>query len=77
MNSDIIDKAATRFADRLQLESSSDLPTAVDLAFRIAVGRPPSPIEEGRALAYLSNDPARLKGLAWLMYNLDEFIYVR
>ncbi len=49
MNSDIIDKATTRFADRLQQESSSDLPTAVDLAFRIAVGRPPSPIEEGRA----------------------------
>ena len=23
------------------------------------------------------NDPARLKGLAWLLFNLDEFIYVR
>ena len=29
------------------------------------------------ALAYLDNDPARLKGLAWLLFNLDEFIYVR
>ena len=37
--------------------------------------RPPS--EKDRALAYLENDPARLKGLAWLLFNLDEFIYVR
>jgi hypothetical protein len=28
-------------------------------------------------LAYLENDPARLKNLAWLLFNLDEFIYVR
>ena len=33
--------------------------------------------EQARALAYLGNDPARLKGLAWLLFNLDEFVYVR
>ena len=77
MNSDMIDKAAARFADRLKQESGGDLPSAVDRAFCIAVGRPPSPAELSRALAYVNNDPARLKGLAWLMYNLDEFIYVQ
>ena len=30
-----------------------------------------------RALTYLENDPARLKGFAWLLFNLDEFIYIR
>jgi hypothetical protein len=77
MNSDVIDKAATRFAERLRKESGGDLSAAVDLAFRITVARPPSQAEVSRALAYLNNDPVRLKGLAWLMFNLDEFIYVR
>ena len=29
------------------------------------------------ALTYIENDPARMKELAWLLFNLDEFIYVR
>ena len=35
------------------------------------------PRNENEALTYLENDAARLKGLAWLLFNLDEFIYVR
>ncbi|HWY85241.1 MAG TPA: DUF1553 domain-containing protein, partial [Gemmataceae bacterium] len=77
MNSDMIDKAAARFAERLKKESGGDLRSAVDLAYRAAIARPPSPAENAVALAFLGNDPARLKGLAWLLFNLDEFIYVR
>jgi hypothetical protein len=77
MNSDEIDKVSAQFGERLRKESNGDLKRAVDLAFRIALARPPSATEQERALAYLDNDPARLKGLAWLMFNLDEFIYVR
>lgn len=77
MNSDVIDKASGRFADRLAKETSGNLSAAVDLAYRMAVARLPSPTEKERALAYLGNDPARLKGLAWLLFNLDEFMYVR
>ncbi len=29
------------------------------------------------ALTYLGRDPSRFKDLAWLLFNLDEFIYVR
>ncbi len=29
------------------------------------------------ALTYIDKDPARMKELAWLLFNLDEFIYVR
>ena len=49
----------------------------MDLGYRLTLDRPPSPAEKDRALTYIENDPARLKGFAWLLYNLDEFIYVR
>jgi hypothetical protein len=77
MNNDVVDKASARFAERLKSASGGDLDAAVDLAYRTALARPPSPSERHRALAYLDNDPARLKGLAWLLFNLDEFIYIR
>lgn len=77
MNSDEIEKASAKFAERLQAASDGDLNVALDLAYRIALSRPPSANEKDRALTYLANDPAKLKGLAWLLFNLDEFIYVR
>jgi Protein of unknown function (DUF1553)/Protein of unknown function (DUF1549) len=77
MNSAQIEAASAKFADRLKRESHGDLQAAVDLAYRAAIARPPSSTERKVALAYLENDPARLKGLAWLLFNLDEFIYVR
>ena len=77
MNSDEVERATAEFAERLQKESGGDLKAAVDLGYRMALARRPSPTESERALAYLDNDPARLKGLAWLLFNLDEFIYVQ
>jgi Protein of unknown function (DUF1553)/Protein of unknown function (DUF1549) len=77
MNSPEIEQASARFAERLAKESKGDLGLAVDLAYRIALCRPPSLSETERALAYLDNNAGRLKGLAWLMLNLDEFVCVR
>jgi hypothetical protein len=77
MNSAAIDRATEEFAERLKTDSGGDLAVAVDLAYRLAIGRPPTPAECDRCLAYLDRDPARLKGLAWLLLNLDEFLYVR
>jgi hypothetical protein len=77
MNSPEIEKASGMFADRLKKESNGDLPKAVELAYRIALGRPPSPAEKDSALGYVAANPDRLKNLAWLMYNLDEFIYIQ
>jgi hypothetical protein len=77
MNSDEIDRACAMFAERLVKESDGDLATAVELGYRWTLAREPSDGERERALAYLENDPAKLKGLAWLLFNLDEFIYVR
>jgi hypothetical protein len=61
----------------LKRETKGDLTVAVDLAYRITLARQPSTAERDQALAFLENDPARLKNLAWLLFNLDEFIYVR
>ncbi len=77
MNSDEVEQASARFAERLEKQCGGDLSAAVESAYRTAIGRPPSARERDKALAYLKNDPARLKGFTWLLFNLDEFIYVR
>ncbi|MES2572565.1 MAG: DUF1549 and DUF1553 domain-containing protein [Verrucomicrobiota bacterium] len=77
MNSPDIDKASAGLAARLQKETTGDLPSAVDLAYRTTLARLPSPAEKSAALAYVGGDAARLKELSWLLFNLDEFIYVR
>ncbi len=77
MNSPEIEKATTMFAERIKKESEGDLSKAVELAYCIALGRPPSPGEKGNALTYVGADPNRLKDLAWLIFNLDEFIYIQ
>ena len=77
MNSPEIEKASSMFADRLKKESQGDLNKAVELGYRIALSRAPSPTEKDYALTYVGTDPNRLKSLAWLIFNLDEFIYVQ
>jgi hypothetical protein len=77
MNSPEIEAASTKLAERLQKESGGDLAAAVELGYRLALGRLPSAGEKDKALTYVENDPARLKGFAWLLFNLDEFIYIR
>lgn len=77
MNSPDIDQTSSQLADRLRDEAKGDLPEAVELAYRIVFSRPPSPEEKRNALAFLENDPSRLKQFSWLLFNMDEFIYVR
>jgi hypothetical protein len=77
MNSAEIDKAGVELAARLQKEAKEDLPSAVELAYRVTLARPPSAAEKNQALGYLENDATRLKQLSWLLFNLDEFIYVK
>jgi hypothetical protein len=77
MNSPEVEKASSMFADRLKKESEGEPSKAVDLGYRIALSRPPSPDEKDNALTYIGADPNRLKNLAWLLFNLDEFIYIQ
>jgi hypothetical protein len=77
MNSPDIEQACAKLATRLQQEAKDDLPSSVDLAWRLTLSRPPSAVERESALAYLQSDASRMKQLSWLLFNLDEFIYVR
>ena len=77
MNSPEIESASTELAERLQTETKGDLSKAVELAYRLTVARPPSPAEKESAAHYLQNDAGHLKQFSWLIFNLDEFIYVR
>jgi hypothetical protein len=77
MNNDLIERESGRLAERLLKDTSGDLRSAVQLAYRTVLGRAPSGSELDYALTYIGKDPARMKELGWLLFNLDEFIYVR
>jgi hypothetical protein len=77
MNSPEINTASTKFADRLKTLAGKDLKATIDLGYRMTLTRSPSKAEMKRAQDYLQDDPDRLRGLAWLLFNLDEFVFVR
>jgi len=77
MNSPEVEDASRRAAERALKEANSDLKAAIETLYRLTVARSPSAPELDRAVAYIEKDPARLKQFAWLLFNLDEFIYVR
>ena len=69
--------AAAKAADRVLREASGDVRAAVELSFRQTLGRPAAGAELDRALSYVDNNPQKLKGFAWLLFNLHEFIFVK
>lgn len=77
MNSPEIDEASARLAERVRTGSGGDLDRAVDLAYRLTLARAATPSERDRAGAFLEGDAGRLKAFCWLLFNLDESIYVR
>jgi hypothetical protein len=77
MNNEAVENASVKLAERLQKESGGDLNSAVDLAYKITLSRPPSPSEKDGSLTFIDNDASKLKSLSWVLFNLDEFIYVR
>lgn len=77
MNDEMVDKAAGKLAEQALKEANGDLRAAATTAFRKTIGRPPAPAELDRALSFTSGDASRMKGLAWMLFNLDEFLFVR
>ena len=76
MNSPVVERAALGLGARLAKEHPGDPPKAVEAAFRRVLGRTPTEPERREALELVGGDPTQLPRLAWLLFNLDEFLYV-
>lgn len=73
-NSPFVVRQAEFFAQRLQSRSSGDLDAAVELAFEMALSRPPTR-EEASALISLARE-AGLGQVCRVIFNTSEFVYV-
>ena len=78
LNGALSNQLAQSFAERLSKEAPT--PSArIDRAWRLALGRLPTPKEKSLALKYLESapqDPTALKELALDVFNLNAFLYV-
>ena len=76
MNGAFADQTAAWFGDLLRTRASGDPAAGVTLGFRRSLGREPSPRERSVALDFLAGDAANWRGFAWMLMNLDEFLYL-
>ena len=75
LNDDFVLNQAQLFADRLKKEASNDVGKQIDLAYRIALTRPPTPAELSIATDMIGS--GSLVDFADVMLNLSEFLYTR
>jgi hypothetical protein len=75
MNDDFVLKQAQLFANRVEEASHGDKAVAVDLAYQLALSRPPDAREKQMALDFLAT--RKLVDLTDVLFNLNEFLYVR
>jgi hypothetical protein len=72
LNGPLANDLADSFADRLRREAGPDAAARVDLAYRLAVGRPPTARERELAVEFLKTQPLREFALA--VFNLNAFL---
>ena len=78
MNDPLANQAAKAFGERLAASGEGrPMPIQVQLGYRMALGREPDSHELQVALEYMKPHPDDSEKLAWMLINLDEFIYVR
>ena len=75
LNDAFVLRHAQLFADRVKKEAGDDPARQIDLAYRIALTRPPSPAE--LAVALDATKQQSLVGLAHVLLNVNEFVYIR
>ena len=75
MNNEFVLNQAELFAARLEHEAPGDVDRQVELAYRIALTRPPTEDEAEVAKALVGEQS--LVDLAHVMMNLNEFLYLR
>ena len=72
-NGDLVNRQASHFASRLRGEAGPNPGKQIDLAFRLAIARPPTSKEKDQMLAFLRDQP--LEQVARVIFNLNEFVY--
>jgi hypothetical protein len=75
MNDAFVRKQAQMLADRLTKEAGSDRGAQVDLAYRLALTRPPTANERSMAMKMIAT--ASLEDFTNVLFNLSEFLYTR
>jgi hypothetical protein len=75
LNDPFVLRQAQIFADRVRQEAGDDPARTVDLAYRIALTRPPTDAERALALDLLRT--RSLVDLTDVLFNLNEFVYMR
>ena len=72
-NGDFVNRQARYFADRLRKEAGVDPARQIDLAYRLALARPPRRTEAATMLQFLKREP--LEQMCRVIFNLNEFAY--
>ena len=75
MNDDFVLNQSRLFAGRIRETAPSDPARQVELAYEVALNRPPSDSERRLALDFIVQHD--LTGLAHVIFNLNEFVYIR
>ena len=80
LNSPELDRQARAFASRLETEAGRAPVAVVQRAYRLALGRSPSPDELSLGRAFLEAGDGSfaetLSDYCLVLFNLDEFLYV-
>ncbi len=77
MNNPLVHQATRAFGARLSALAAGERLLGIELGYRMALGRSPTPSEIQTVLKYLEPYPNSFEALAWMLVNLDEFIYIR
>jgi hypothetical protein len=75
LNDAFVLRHAQLFADRVRREAGNDLARQVDLAYRIALTRPPSQTE--LTIASAAARTGSLVDVTHVLLNVNEFVYAR
>jgi hypothetical protein len=75
LNDEFVLKQAQLFADRVRKEAGDDREKQIDLAYRIALTRPPTRAE--MLLALQATEGKSLVDLTHVLLNVNEFVYAR
>jgi len=72
-NGDFVNAQARYLAERLRKEAGDDERKQIDLAWRLALARPPKPTETAAMLDFLKRES--LEQMCRVIFNLNEFVY--